>query len=120
MSAPGEVALGAPRTLAYPDVMLSHDWHLDPKRTPVPAVSRSARKHAEEVRRRRQQRRNPMYAARLSRMGEDQATEAAYQNALAFVLRASEGEARVKEEEASYEKQLVEAMALFAIDDCVI
>ena len=41
--------------LPYPDVILPHYWHLDPERIPVPAVPRSARAHAEEVRRRRQQ-----------------------------------------------------------------
>ncbi|KAE8767653.1 Cytochrome P450 71C4 [Hordeum vulgare] len=53
--------------LPYPDVTLSHDWHLDPERIPVPAVPRSARAHAEEVWRRRvlltqEQRRGPAYA----------------------------------------------------------
>ena len=39
--------------LPYPDVTLPHDWHLDPERIPVPAAPRTARAHAEEVRRRR-------------------------------------------------------------------
>ena len=39
--------------LPYPDATLPHDWHLDPERIPVPAAPRSARAHAEEVRRRR-------------------------------------------------------------------
>ena len=39
--------------LPYPDVTLPHDWHLDPDRIPVPAAPRTARAHAEEVRRRR-------------------------------------------------------------------
>jgi hypothetical protein len=41
--------------LSYPNVILPHYWHLDPERIPVPAVPRSARAHAEEVRRRQQQ-----------------------------------------------------------------
>ncbi|KAE8785111.1 hypothetical protein D1007_41185 [Hordeum vulgare] len=41
------------QTLPYPDVNLPHGWHLDPDRIHIPAVSRSARAHAEEVRRRR-------------------------------------------------------------------
>ena len=54
--------------LPYPDVTLSHDWHLDPKRVPVPAAPRSARVHAKEVRRRRalltpEQRRDQAYAS---------------------------------------------------------
>ncbi|KAE8801736.1 Cytochrome P450 71C4 [Hordeum vulgare] len=39
--------------LLYPDATLPHDWHLDPERIPVLAMPRSARVHAEEVRRRR-------------------------------------------------------------------
>ncbi|KAE8817189.1 Pre-mRNA-processing factor 39 [Hordeum vulgare] len=39
--------------LPYPDATLPHDLHLDPERIPVPAATRSARAHAEEVRRRR-------------------------------------------------------------------
>ena len=54
--------------LPYPDVTLPHDWHLDPDRIPVPAVPRTARVHAEEVRRRRalltpEQRREAAYAS---------------------------------------------------------
>ncbi|KAE8786895.1 hypothetical protein D1007_39140 [Hordeum vulgare] len=54
--------------LPYPDVTLPHDWHVDPKRIPVPAMPRSARVHVEEVSRRRrllttEQRRDPAYAA---------------------------------------------------------
>ncbi|KAE8766666.1 hypothetical protein D1007_62070 [Hordeum vulgare] len=61
--------------LPYPDVTLSHDWYLDPKRIPVSAVSRSTWVHAEEVSRRRRllttrQRRNPAYAADPSPMWE--------------------------------------------------
>ena len=53
--------------LPYPDVTLPHDWHLDPERIPVPAAPRTARTHAEEVRRRRalltpEQRAEPQYA----------------------------------------------------------
>ena len=53
--------------LSYADVTLPHDWHLDPDRIPVPAAPRSARAHAEEVRRRRalltsEQRREAAYA----------------------------------------------------------
>ena len=39
--------------LPYPDVTLPHDWHLDPEKIPVPVAPRSARAHAEQVRRRR-------------------------------------------------------------------
>ncbi|KAE8773774.1 hypothetical protein D1007_53926 [Hordeum vulgare] len=41
--------------LPYPDVTLPHDWHLDPERIPVPALSRSTRAYVEEVSRRRQE-----------------------------------------------------------------
>ena len=52
--------------LSYPDATLPHDWHLDPERIPVPAAPRTARAHAEEVRRRRalltpEQRAEPHY-----------------------------------------------------------
>ncbi|KAE8797522.1 hypothetical protein D1007_27288 [Hordeum vulgare] len=55
------------QALPYPDVNLPHGWHLDPDRIPIPAVSRSARAHAKELRRRRalltpEQRRDPTYA----------------------------------------------------------
>ena len=54
--------------LPYPDATLPHDWHLDSDRIPVPAAPRSARAHAEEVRRRRvlltpEQRRAAAYAS---------------------------------------------------------
>ncbi|KAE8804263.1 hypothetical protein D1007_19840 [Hordeum vulgare] len=56
------------QALPYPDVNLPHGWHLEPDRVPIPVVSRSARAHAEEVRRRRalltpEQQRDPTYTA---------------------------------------------------------
>ncbi|KAE8811170.1 hypothetical protein D1007_11911 [Hordeum vulgare] len=51
---------------------------------------------------------------------EDQEVEAAYQNALAAVLRASEEETFLKEEEEAYQKHLAEATALSAADDAVM
>ncbi|KAE8807101.1 Pre-mRNA-processing factor 39 [Hordeum vulgare] len=52
---------------------------------------------------------------------EDQEAEAAYQVALAGVLRDSEEEARrMAEEEAAFQKQIAEAMALSAAGDCVV
>ncbi|KAE8792947.1 Pre-mRNA-processing factor 39 [Hordeum vulgare] len=155
-SAPGEVVLGTPRSLPYPVVTLPHDWHLDQERIPVPAVPRSVRALAEEVRRRRDHpmpdhRHNPVYAINSldweawfaweceeqRRRGvrdvvagapsplvvreEDQEAEAAYKNALAAVLLASEEEARVKEKEKeACHKQLTGAIALFAAGDCIV
>ena len=54
--------------LPYLGVTLPHDWHLDPERIPVPAAPRTARAHAEEVRRRRalltsEQRADPHFVA---------------------------------------------------------
>ena len=53
--------------LPYPDATLPHDWHLDSERIQVPAAPRSARAHAEEVRRRwalltEEQRADPRFA----------------------------------------------------------
>ncbi|KAE8809497.1 hypothetical protein D1007_13917 [Hordeum vulgare] len=60
--------MGALRPPPYPDVTLPLKWHLDLEKIPVPAVPRSMRAHAEEVRRRRkqltpEQRGKPVYIA---------------------------------------------------------
>ncbi|KAE8821620.1 hypothetical protein D1007_00402 [Hordeum vulgare] len=104
--------------LPYPDAMLPHGWHLDPERIPVPAVPRLTRVHAEEVSRRRR-----LLTAEQWRYltDEDQEAEAAYQAALAAVLHDSEKEARHRaDEEAAYQQQLAEAIALSAAADCVM
>ncbi|KAE8811185.1 hypothetical protein D1007_11929 [Hordeum vulgare] len=124
--------------LPYPDVTLPHGRHLDSERIPVLAVPWSARVHVEEVSRRprlltTEQRRDPAYAAESPNWelwrcwqlrvvtDEDQEAEAAYQATLVAVLCDNEEEARRRaDEEATYQQQLVEAIALTAVGDCVV
>ncbi|KAE8770181.1 Cytochrome P450 71C4 [Hordeum vulgare] len=106
--------------MPYPDVTLSHHWHMDPERIPVSAVPRSARVHAEEVRRYRrlltpEQRQNLAcaddspnwelwFTVEHEVRDEDQEAETAYQAAVAAVLRDSEAEEWHRaDEEAAYQ-----------------
>ncbi|KAE8768394.1 hypothetical protein D1007_60133 [Hordeum vulgare] len=63
---PGASSSKYRQALPCPDVNLPHGWYLDRDRIPIPAVSWSARAHAEEVCRRRalltpEQRRDPTF-----------------------------------------------------------
>ncbi|KAE8788682.1 hypothetical protein D1007_37253 [Hordeum vulgare] len=100
-------------SLPYPDATLPHGWHLDPERIPVSAVSRSARVHAEELVG------PPPPPPVVS--DEDQEAEATYQASLTAVLRDIEEEARCRaDDEAAYQQQLAEAIALSTASDCVV
>ncbi|KAE8779755.1 Pre-mRNA-processing factor 39 [Hordeum vulgare] len=116
--------------LPYRDVMLPHDCHFNPERILVPAVSRSARAHADEAwfawehdEQHRRDVRDVVAGPSLPLVmrEEDQEAEAAYHNTLADVLRASEEEAGLKEkEEVAYQAQLAEVMALSIAGDAVV
>ncbi|KAE8774998.1 hypothetical protein D1007_52536 [Hordeum vulgare] len=109
--------------LAYANITLPHDSHLGPERIPVRAVPRSVQTHAKEHEEQRRHGIRDVVAGPpppLIVREEDQEAEAAYQNALATVLRVSEEEAHLKKEEEAYEKQLAEGIALSAANDIVL
>ena len=136
--------------LSYPDATLPHDWHLDPKRIPVPAALRTTRAHAEEVRRRRalltsEQRADPHFAvdspnwARWFAFEHEEARRRDVDHSLPpptlvvrdedqeaeaayqAAIKESEEEERWREaDEAAFEAAMAEAMALSAAGDCVV
>ncbi|KAE8788525.1 hypothetical protein D1007_37453 [Hordeum vulgare] len=133
--------------LTYPEATLPHDWHLDPERIPVPAVSWSARVLAEQVRRRRvlltpDQRRDlayatdsPNWASWFAFEHEEARRHGAHEFNRIVPLpphvvrdedhRESEEDERrrtaaTEQEEATYEAVMAHAMALSAAGDFVL